>query len=109
MCQCYFRGKYLAWNCESQADTVHLNENYIKGLGKLSELEPEELNATEKEDEYAQNIIDNQNILAIMTAARAHNWLLDSLTPGAKRISKINRRPVPRSVSTSVARIERAQ
>ena len=36
---------------ESQADTVHLNENYIKGLGKLSELEPEELNATEKKDD----------------------------------------------------------
>eukprot|EP00581_Thalassiosira_minuscula_P027105 CAMPEP_0184433086 /NCGR_PEP_ID=MMETSP0738-20130409/377509_1 /TAXON_ID=385413 /ORGANISM="Thalassiosira miniscula, Strain CCMP1093" /LENGTH=106 /DNA_ID=CAMNT_0026798641 /DNA_START=68 /DNA_END=384 /DNA_ORIENTATION=+ len=54
---------------ESEDDTNYLNNNYIRGLANISEVEAEDLAATKEDDKIAQEVIDNQNIVALLTAA----------------------------------------
>ena len=62
---------------ESVEDTKHFNEHFMKGLPSPSSITPEDLAATKEDDEIAQEIIDTQNIVAILTASLSNHWLSD--------------------------------
>lgn len=53
---------------ESEEETSHLNQHYLSGLGKVSDVKAEDLAPTKEDDDYAQSVIDNQNIVAILSA-----------------------------------------
>ena len=58
---------------EKEEETSHFNTTYISGLGKLADLKEEDVTPTEDDDRFAQQIIDNQNIAAILTAYMDHD------------------------------------
>ena len=60
---------------ESKEDNDHFNQNYMKGLPSVSEVTVQDLIATKEEDDIAQEVIDNQNVLAILTAALEYDTL----------------------------------
>jgi len=60
---------------ESSENTTYFNQNYMRGLGRVSQVNAEDLAATQKDDEFAQDVIDSQNILAILTAATGYKWI----------------------------------
>ena len=47
----------------------------MSGLPSLSEVQPEDLAATEEDDDIARSVLVNQNIFAILTAAMQYDWL----------------------------------
>jgi len=70
---------------ESKDEASHFNKNFMKGLGKISELKVEDLAATKEEDEYAQSVIYNQSIFAILTAAAEYDWISKSTANSTRR------------------------
>ena len=75
---------------ESEDETNYLNANFMKGpLGKISEVAAEDLIATEEEDKIAQDVIDTQNALAILTAAVDYNLI--STTSASNRSARVAR------------------
>ena len=61
---------------EEESDTTHFNKTYINGLGKVSDVQPEELAASEYDDKVAQDIINIQNIAALLNV-----YATDQLRP----------------------------
>ena len=53
---------------EAKADTAHFNQNYMRGLGRIENVVAEDIEASSEDDRIAQNAIDSQNVLAILTA-----------------------------------------
>jgi len=61
-------GKVLL-GIESEEDTRYFNQHSMGGLADISEVVAEDLAATKEEDKIAQEVINNQNIIALLTAA----------------------------------------
>lgn len=62
---------------QSEEDDTYFNQHYMKGLGQLSAIDAEHLLPTKAEDKYAQEVIDTQNIVALINAAIDHKWIKD--------------------------------
>eukprot|EP00984_Skeletonema_dohrnii_P018359 scaffold8555_cov159-Skeletonema_dohrnii-CCMP3373.AAC.3 len=74
-CKSVVPGGTILLGLESEENTKHFNKEYMQGLGKLSDVQAEQLLATKEEDSFAQEVIRNQNVAAILTAALEFNNL----------------------------------
>jgi len=72
-CKSVVPGGTILLGTESEGDSNHFNKEYMSGLGKLSDIRAEQLIATKEEDAVAQEVIDNQNVAAILMAALEYN------------------------------------
>lgn len=68
----------LLMGIESEEDNTYFKKHYMKGLGKVSEIKVEDLEPTKEEDDFAQGVLDNQNILALLTVALDNEWMAGS-------------------------------
>ena len=57
-------------------ETEHFNKHYMSSLGKVSDINVEQLLATKDDDKFAQDVIDNQNDVAILRMPIAPGYLL---------------------------------